>query len=434
MAGMSEAQAPRRIAVVGSGVAGLTAAYLLSRSCQVTLFEADARLGGHAHTHFLTGTDGRTYAVDSGFIVHNVRAYPLLCRLFAELGIATQRADMSMSVSCGGCGLEYAGGCGPRGLVARVPARSRGAFGRMLAEILRFYRAARRLAAQGEDGPAWANPPQTFGEFLTAGSYSAYFERHFARPIVSAVWSAPPTAVLEYPVAYLCAFLANHGFLSPRRSFAWRTVTGGSAAYVAQVAARLAAVRPGTPVRCVRRRAGSVEIRDHANRCHEFDAAVIATHPDQALALLAEPTPAQRCALSAFSYAANTAILHTDTGTGLLPERTAARASWNYRQDRCDPAGPARVSYDLTRLQRLPARERYVVTLNPAAAIRPGTVRATMTYEHPMYTPAVMAAQRSLPALNDGRLAFAGAYHGWGFHEDGCRSGVAAALSLGGSW
>jgi uncharacterized protein len=429
---MSEGRPPRRVAVVGSGVAGLTAAYLLRRSCEVTLFEADPRLGGHAHTHVLTGSDSRTYAVDSGFIVHNVRAYPLLCRLFTELEIATQRADMSMSVSCGGCGLEYAGGCGPRGLVARIPPRSRGAFGRMLAEILRFYRAARRLAAQGQASAGAGNPVQTFGEFLSAGRYSAYFLRHFARPIVCAVWSAPPTAVLEYPVAYLCAFLANHGFLSPRRSFAWRAVTGGSAAYVAQVAARVPEVRPGTPVRCVRRLAGGVEIRDHADRRHEFDAAVLATHADQALALLTEPTPAERSALGAFRYARNTAVLHTDAG--LLPERAAARASWNYRQDRCDPAGPARISYDLTRLQRLASRERYLVTLNPAAAIRPDAVRATMTYEHPMYTQAVIAAQRRLPELNDGRLAFAGAYHGWGFHEDGCRSGVAAAQSLGGGW
>ncbi len=431
MAGMSEARGPRRVAVVGSGVAGLTAAYLLRRSCEVTLFEADTRLGGHAHTHRLTGADGRTYSADSAFIVHNARAYPLLCRLFTELGIATQRTDMSMSVSCGGCGLEYAGGCGPRGLVARIPPRSRGAFWRMLAEILRFYRAARGLAVHGQ-GARLGDPAPTFGEFLSAGNYSAYFLRHFARPIVSAVWSAPPAAVLEYPVAYLCAFLANHGFLSARRSFAWRTVTGGSAAYVAQVAARLPAVRAGTPVRCVRRLARGVEIRDHSDHRDEFDAVVIATHPDQALALLAEPTPAERSALGAFRYARNTAILHTDTR--LLPERAAARASWNYRQDQCDPAGPAHMSYDLTRLQRLASRERYLVTLNPAAAIRPDAVRATMTYEHPMYTPAVILAQRGLPELNDGRLAFAGAYHGWGFHEDGCRSGVAAALSLGGSW
>jgi uncharacterized protein len=431
--GMSGAPASRRVAVVGSGVAGLTAAYLLRDCCEVTLFEADARLGGHAHTHRLMAADGRSHLVDSGFIVHNVRAYPLLRRLLAELGVATQLTDMSMSVSCGGCGLEYAGGRGPRGLAARIPARSRVPFALMLTEIRRFYRSARALAGgRGAPGRRLGDDEQTFGDFLAAGGYSPYFLRHFARPIVSAVWSTPPAAVFDYPVAYLCAFLGNHGFLSARRSLAWRTVTGGSATYVARIAAQIPAVRCSTPVRCVRRLGDGVEIRDDAGRSHAFDAAVIAAHADQALALLAEPTPLERAALGAFRYAPNAAVLHTDDR--LLPRRAAARASWNYQQDVCEPSGPARISYDLTRLQRLPATESYLVTLNPAAGIRPAAVLATMTYEHPLYTPASVAAQRRLPELNDGRLAFAGAYHGWGFHEDGCRSGAAAAVSLGGSW
>ena len=279
---MSEAPGARRVAVVGSGVAGLTAAYLLRRSCDVTLFEADARLGGHAHTHRLTAGDGQTHLVDSGFIVHNVHAYPLLRRLFGELGVPTQRIDMSMSVSCGGCGLEYAGGAGTARPGRQVQAGGRAPFLRMIAEIGRFHRAARVLAASA-DPPG--NGKQTFGEFLTLGRYSAYFRRHFARPIVSAVWSSPPTAVFEYPVVYLCAFLANHGFLSARRSFAWRTVTGGSATYVDRIAAQIRAVRSGTAVRSVRRFAKTgCEIRDDADRCHEFDAAVVAVHPDHALA------------------------------------------------------------------------------------------------------------------------------------------------------
>ena len=433
MTGMTEAQAARSVAVVGSGVAGLTAAYLLRRCCDITLFEADARLGGHAQTHRLTASDGRTHLVDSGFIVHNVRTYPLLCRLFAELGVPTQPTGMSMSVSCGGCGLEYAGGRGPRGLAAWIPAGSRVPFLRMLGEIRRFYRAARALAAStGAAGGGPGDGGPTFGDFLAAGGYSPYFLRHYARPIVSAVWSSPPSAVFDYPVAYLCVFLAHHGFLSARRSFAWRTVTGGSAVYVGQIASRIPAVRCGTAVRSVRRLGDRVEIRDDAGRRHEFDAAVIAAHPDHALALLAQPTPQERAALGAFRYARNSVVLHTDAR--LLPRHAAARASWNYQQDSCEPSGPARISYDLTRLQRLPTTDAYIVTLNPAAEISPGAVRATMTYEHPLYTPASLAAQRRLPGLNDGRLAFAGAYHGWGFHEDGCRSGAAAALSLGGSW
>lgn len=426
---MSEAGAVRRVAVVGSGIAGLTAAYLLRNNCHVTLFEAEPRLGGHAHTHALTGSDGRSHLVDSGFIVHNAHAYPLLLRLFSELGIATQRTDMSMSVSCGGCGLEYAGGRGPHGLVAKVPASSRGPFVRMLGEIRRFHRSARAVAA----GPAGrCDPGVTLGEFLAENGYSPYFRRHFARPIVSAIWSCPPAAVLDYPMAYMSAFLANHGFLSARRSYAWRTVRGGSGTYVARIAAQIPAVRSGTPVRCVRRQADRIEIRDDADRGYAFDAAVIAAHPHQALALLAEPTPAERAVLGAFRYARNTVVLHTDARQ--LPRQPAARASWNYRQDSCESAGPPRVSYDLTRLQRLGSADRYLVTLNPVPAIRPAAVRATLTYEHPLCTPASVAAQRRLPELNDGRLAFAGAYHGWGFHEDGCRAGAAAALSLGGAW
>ncbi|HTU72595.1 MAG TPA: FAD-dependent oxidoreductase [Trebonia sp.] len=426
---MAEERTGRRVAVVGSGIAGLTAAYLLRRCCEVTLFEADTRLGGHAHTHELAAADGRVHRADSGFIVHNGRAYPLLRKLFAELGVQTQPAGMSMSISCAGCGLQYAGGRGPRGMVAGIPAGSRAAFLRLLTEIRRFYRAARALAGS-TDGPG--DCEQTFGEFLAAGGYSSYFVRHFARPIVSSLWSSPPSAVFDYPVAYLSVFLANHGFLSARRSFAWRTVTGGSATYVDRIAERIPRVLRGTAVRGVRRLGDRVELHDVAGRGYVFDAAVIAAHPDQALALLERPTAGERDTLGAFRYTANTVALHADTR--LLPRHPAVRASWNYQQDSCEPSGPARISYDLTRLQRLPTADTYLVTLNPAAPIRPGAVRATMTYEHPLYTPASLAAQRRLPSLNDGRLAFAGAYHGWGFHEDGCRSGAAAALSLGGSW
>jgi len=430
---MAGEQTGRRVAVVGSGIAGLTAAYLLRRSRDVTLFEADARLGGHAHTHQLTAGDGRAHLVDSGFIVHNARAYPLLRRLLAELGVPTQPSGMSMSISCGGCGLEYAGGRGPRGMVAAIPAGSRAPFLRMLTEIRRFYRTARALAAgAGAPGGRQGNDEQTFGEFLVAGGYSSYFVHHFARPVVSSLWSSPPSAVFDYPAAYLSAFLANHGFLSARRSLAWRTVTGGSATYVDRIAARIPRVLRGTAVRSVRRLGDGVEIRDDEGRGYLFDAAVIATHPDHALALLATPTSRERDTLGAFRYAANAVVLHTDTR--VLPRRAAARACWNYQQDTCQPSGPARISYDLTRLQRLSASDTYVATLNPAVEVRPAAVRATMTYEHPLYTPASVAAQRRLPELNDGRLAFAGAYHGWGFHEDGCRSGAAAAISLGGSW
>lgn len=418
----------RSVAVIGAGVAGLTAAHVLARDADVTLYEERPVLGGHADTHDVAGADGRVLAVDTGFIVHNERTYPTLIRLFAELGIATQESDMSMSVRCDGCGLEYAGARGIAGLAARPRSWGPGRYPRMLAEVLRFHRAARRFL----EGPVPGEEP-TLGDFLVAGGYSGYFVRHFMTPIVACVWSCAPQRALDYPARYLFAFLANHGMLAVTGSPTWRTVVGGSRSYVQAVAKNLAAVHTCTPVRAVTRTADGVAVRDDADQVRTFHAAVIATHPDQALALLAEPTGAQRAALGAFSYSANPTVLHTD-GT-LLPRRRSARASWNYLMDRCDSrAEQVVVTYDLSRLQRLAGPQAYLVTLNGRGRVDPGTVLDTMDYAHPIYTPTSVAAQRLLPALNDGVLAFAGAYHGWGFHEDGARAGLAAAESLGGRW
>lgn len=419
--------------MIGGGIAGLTAAYSLSRSCDVTLFEAQRRLGGHADTHEVTSADGRSRGVDSGFIVYNERAYPLLARLFAELGVLTQPTDMSMSVRCDGCGLEYAGGRGGFGLLARRPSVGWGRYTRMLAEVPRFRRAARALLGAAHPrgvGPSADGP--TFGEFLASGNFSWYFRTHFARPLVSAVWSCAPRRAYSYPALYLCAFLANHGMLAAATASPWRTVVGGSRSYVDRITAGLPAVLTGTPVRRVHRLATGVEIVDEAGGRDRFTAAVLATHPDQALAVLAEPTPLERAVLGAFRYSRNSAVLHTDHR--LLPHRRGVSASWNYHQAECDPQGAVGISYDVSRLQRLDAAETYLVSLNSDAAIAPEQVRARAAYEHPLYTPESVAAQRRLPELNDGRLAYAGAYHGWGFHEDGCRSGRQAAASLGGSW
>jgi predicted NAD/FAD-binding protein len=419
----------RRIAVIGGGVSGLTAGYLLARSSEVTLFEADGRLGGHAHTHRLASPDGTELAVDSGFIVCNEQTYPLLFRLFAELGVTTQDAEMSMSVRCAGCGLEYAGQRGLAGLLAGIRRGGR-RYLRMLAEIHRFHREASGLIAGGL--PAQA-ADLTLGQFLAAGGYSRYFTAHFALPFVSAVWSCPPGTALDYPAGYLFPFLANHGLLSVSGSPQWRTVTGGSQAYVDLIAKQLTAVRTGAPVRSVRRRPGGVEVIARPGSPQRFDAVVVATHPDQALRLLADPTPAERRVLGAFRYSRNAAVLHTDAS--VLPASPRARASWNYHLTACDAAAAeVNVSYDMSRLQRLPAGRDYLVTLNSAGMIDPRRVLAEMDYAHPVYTRASVAAQRELPALNDGVTAYAGAYHGWGFHEDGCRSGVAAAASLGSPW
>jgi uncharacterized protein len=419
----------RRIAVIGGGVSGLTAGYLLARDNEVTVFEAEGRLGGHAHTHRLARPDGTELAVDSGFIVCNERTYPLLTRLFGELGVTTQDAEMSMSVRCAGCGLEYAGQRGLGGLLAGVR-RGRGRYLRMLAEILRFHREASRLIAGGH--PARA-ADLTLGQFLAAGGYSGYFAGHFALPFVSAVWSCPPGTALDYPAGYLFRFLANHGLLSVTGSPQWRTVTGGSRSYVDLIAKQLTAVRTGTAVRSVHRHQGGVEVTAGLGGPRRFDAVVIATHPDQALRLLADPTPAERRVLGAFQYTRNAAVLHTDAS--VLPASPRARASWNYHLTACDAAAAqVQVSYHMNRLQRLPPGPDYLVTLNSAGSIDPRGVLAEMDYAHPVYTRASVAAQRELPRLNDGVTAYAGAYHGWGFHEDGCRSGVAAAASLGSRW
>jgi uncharacterized protein len=415
----------RRIAVIGAGVSGITAAYLLARGNDVTLFESDSRLGGHAHTHLLERGHGQV-ALDSGFLVFNHRTYPTLTRLLSELGVASQDSEMSMSVRCAGCGLQYAGKRGLGGILAGFSAGS-GQYSRLLTQVLRFHRAARALLACN-DG---AEP--TLGAFLKQARFSRHFVTHFALPFVAAVWSCPPGAALDYPARYLFAFLDNHGLLSVAGSPQWRTITGGSARYVALAAQQVTAVRARTPVTAVRRLPGAAIVQDHSGQASTFDGVVIATHPDQALALLADPTPAERYVLGAFRYSTSAVLLHTDPGP--LPASRQVRSSWNYLLRSCHAADAGvQVSYYLNRLQRLNGPEDYVVTLNGADLVRSDNVLATMNYRHPIYNPASVAAQRRLPELNDGVTAYAGAYHGWGFHEDGCRSGVAAAASLGARW
>ena len=420
------------VAVIGSGVAGLTAAYVLQRTHDVTLYEADDRIGGHAHTHDIADLDGGTVAVDTGFIVHNRRTYPTLVRLFSELGVETQETEMSLSVRCDGCGLEYSGGQGLRGIVPSPRILGRPRYLRMLGEVVRFHRHARSVLAAGErvDEP-------TLGEFLAAGGYSAYFVSHFMTPVVAAVWSCSPALARQYPARYLFAFLDNHGMLSVSGSPAWRTVVGGSRTYVELAAKGLTSVRTSTPIRSVTRspeRAnGAVLIREMSDEVTTFDAVVVATHPDQALRILGDPTPEERAALGAFSYSTNPTILHTDPS--VLPMNPRAQASWNYRMTTCaDSADAVAITYDMTRLQRLHTATRYLVSLNATGEVKPEEVFDRMTYRHPIFTPESVAAQKLLPALNRGVTAFAGAYHGWGFHEDGARSGLAAAESLGGSW
>ncbi|MBB4682803.1 NAD(P)/FAD-dependent oxidoreductase [Amycolatopsis jiangsuensis] len=415
----------QRIAVIGSGVAGLTAAYLLQRRHEVLLFEADDRLGGHAHTHDVPSTHGGTIGVDSGFLVHNERTYPTLIRLFGELGVQTRDTEMSMSIRCDGCGLQYSGARGLRGLFAQPRNLTSRRYLLMLAEVKRFHRQAARLLAHPESGDV------PLGAFLAIGGFSQYFTDHFVLPLVSTVWSADRTDTMQYPARYLFEFLRNHGMLTVKNSPTWRTVVGGSREYVERAAKQLTAVHLSTPVRSVLRTARGVEVRDDADTPHRVDRVVVATHADQALGLLADPTPAEKELLGAFRYSRNEALLHTDAT--VLPTVEAARSGWNYRTPECgSDTGAVQVSYDLNQLMGLDEATRYVVTLNPGSA--PGAVLARMSYEHPIYTPESVGAQRRLPELNDGVLAYAGAYHGWGFHEDGCTSGARAAASFGVDW
>ena len=410
----------RSVAVIGSGVAGLVAAYALSARDRVTLFEADARLGGHAHTHHVDRGDGFTVGVDTAFLVHNDRTYPTLCRLFAELGIATRETDMSMSVRADGSGLEYAGARGIGGLFPSWSTLTRPRYLLMLAEIRRFHAAATRLLQTDTD--------ETVGAFVDRHGFSRYFVDHFMTPLVAAVWSCPPGQAMRYPARYLFVFLEHHGMLSVFGSPTWRTVVGGSANYVEAIVTRIDEVHAGVPVTSVQRVADGVAVTAGATRV--FDAAVIATHPDQALLMLAEPTAAERDVLGAIPYCANHAQLHTDES--VLPRHRRARASWNYLVTPNDDS--VLVTYDITRLMRLDGPRRFLVTLGGRDHVDPAAVLAEMMYSHPVYTPESVAAQRLLPTLNDDRVVFAGAYHGWGFHEDGAASGLNAARRLGATW
>jgi uncharacterized protein len=415
----------RRLAVVGSGVAGLTAAHVAAKTSHVTLYEADDRLGGHADTHEVDGL-----SIDTGFIVHNGRTYPTLLRLFAELGVETQQSEMSMSVRDGD--LEYAGALGARGLFPTRANASNPRFLVMLAEIPRFHRRARTLLASS---PAGAANDQPLRDFLAEGRFTAYFVRHFVEPLVAAVWSCDPAVALDYPARYLFEFLAHHGMLSIKGSPQWRTVTGGSRQYVERVAAGLHEVRVGTKVTSILEVSDGVEITDGNGRVDHYDGVVIAAHPGQALAMLASPTAVQREVLSAMPYAPNVALLHTDTS--ILPKAEAARASWNFLRPAADIGrlpGQVTVTYDLTRLQRLDTDTHYLVTLGGEGLVDEALVVDRMEYEHPLYNSTSVAAQARLPEIDTDRIAFAGAYHGWGFHEDGARSGAAAAARLGFGW
>ena len=412
-----------RIAVIGSGIAGLASAWLLSKQHEVVLFEAESRLGGHTHTHTVTQR-GRVYAIDSGFIVHNPAHYPLLTRMFRELGVATQGTTMSFSVRNEASGLEYNATtldtlfCQRRNLLSPR-------FWGMLRDLTRFYREAPALLGVDGDGP-------TLGEYLAQGGYGAAFRDEHLVPMASALWSSPSAQVLAFPAKYLVQFMANHQMLQVSDRPEWRVVTGGSSAYIeAMQRAWQVEVRLASPVRRVRRSAQHVVVTTDAGD-DAFDQVVIACHSDQALRLLDDATEAEWSILGAIPYQANDTVLHTDAR--LLPRRKKAWAAWNALIPR-DPADACTVSYCMNLLQGVDSADPFVVTLNRTDAIDPAKILARMQYHHPVYTHASVAAQaRKAEVQGRHRTWFAGAYWGWGFHEDGMRSAVEVANALGVRW
>lgn len=412
-----------RIAVVGSGIAGIGAAHALRHVHDVEVFERDARPGGHSNTIAVPRPGRGDLAIDTGFIVHNPVNYPLLTRLFAELGVRTRPTDMSFSVVCRRCDMEYSGRrLWEQHRVLRSPRMLR-----LLGEIARFFATARRRL----DG---RHRTRSVAQFAAAEGYSRDFLDHFLVPLTSALWSTAPGFAERFPVDHALRFFDGHNLLGFRRH-GWRTVVGGSRVYVEAALAPLGErVHLGNGVASLRREPGGVVLACDDGRERRFDAVVVATHSDQALAMLADPSEAERRVLGGLPYAPSEAVLHTDPA--LLPRAPAARAAWNYLIDDCrNPDTAPTLTYYSNRLQALDEPEHYCVTLNRGSRIDPGRVIARIRYMHPHYSFASLRAQRRLPEIAGVRGTwFAGAYHRYGFHEDGLAAGVAAARALGARW
>ena len=413
-----------RICVVGSGIAGLASAWLLSEHHQVTLVEKNTYFGGHTNT-VMVDEDGEPVPVDTGFIVYNTRNYPMLVRLFERLGVPTRASDMSFAASIGPGRIEYAGDN-----LSTIFAQPRNAispqFLRMLLDIFRFgARCQRCLARSTFDG-------RSLGEFLAQERFGDTFRDHYLLPMAAAIWSCPTTAMLDFPAESLARFFDNHRLLNPLERPLWRSVVGGSQTYVTRIREALGAQRMLADAAVgVQRGSGGLRVDLASGRSLAVDRVVLATHADQALALLEQPSADERRLLGCFRYQPNRTFLHTDTA--LMPRRRKVWSAWNYLAAE-NAAGTAAVSvtYWMNRLQGLQTRRDYLVSLNPLQDPDPAQVIATMTYDHPVFDQAAMDAQRELHRLQgaDG-VYFCGSYHGYGFHEDALRAAVEVAGRLG---
>ena len=406
------------VAVVGSGISGLSAAWLLSTRHHVTLYEADSRIGGHSNTVDVDGA-----AVDTGFIVYNETTYPNFSALLGHLGVETEPTNMTFAVSLDNGRLEYSG-TGLMGLFAQPRNAVSPRFWGMLRELLRFYREAPLAAADMGD--------MSLDAYLDSCGYGTAFRADHLYPMAAAIWSTPAAEIGDYPARAFIRFCENHGLLKLTNRPLWRTLVGGSRAYVEKLAKAIPEIRTNTPALAVRRHRDGVEIVSRGGEVRRFDRIVLATHADQALAMLADPTAEEKRLLGAFGYCANKAVLHSDAT--LMPHRRRVWSSWNYMSSDRGNSRRLAVSYWMNRLQRLPNAKPIFLTLNAHRQIHEESILYATDYTHPIFNARAMNAQSQLWSLQGERNTwFCGAYFGAGFHEDGLQAGLAVAEAIGGS-
>lgn len=404
-----------KIAIIGGGIAGNFVAHRLHRQHEITLFEAAGHIGGHAHTHSIE-LGGERHQIDTGFIVFNDRTYPNFVALLRELGVESQPSAMSFSVRSEASGLEY-NGTSLNSLFAQRRNLLQPSFHRMIRDILRFNRSAPRLLEGAVD--------TSLGEYLSEQRYSRRFIDDYLVPMGAAIWSTDPGRMLDFPARYFVRFFHNHGMLSVNERPQWRAIRGGSARYVEKLVAPFRhRIRLNVPVESLRRLPDRVMVQARGAEAERFDHAFVACHADQALRLLADPTPLEREVLRAIPYQENEAVLHTDTA--LLPRTRRAWAAWNYHV-LPEAGSKVALTYNMNILQGLAARETFCVTLNRSRDIRPERILKRLVYHHPLYTPAGVAAQQRQHEINGARRTyFCGAYWRFGFHEDGVVSALSA--------